>query len=130
MKRVTLLVLLLLATTASLAYAQDAKRRYEILQLGLAYHNYNDQNNGPPSKIADLRTASATFPTLYKQVEDGEFIVVWNGILGDPNENEKVVLGYETAVPEQGGWVLRGGGSAIQMTAEEFRQMPKINTRP
>src|SRR5262245_56798676 len=93
----------------------------EVHSFGMAYHFYNAEKDRPPQQVEDLEAQSSEVPTLYKQIQQGEFIVVWNAALcPDGNENDKYVLGYEKGVPDSGGYVLLGGGFVTRMTPEQF----------
>jgi hypothetical protein len=122
--------LILIATSIPLGCVdRSLARKVEIQQFALAYHNYHAAEGVSPARVEDLADSSEAFPNLYEQIRRGEFVVIWDAVLGrDGDENDKYVLGYEKNVPEQGGWVLRGGGSVRQVTPEQFRSLPKIKT--
>ncbi len=46
-----------------------------------------------------------------------------------PAGTSNTVLAYAKDVPEKGGWVLMGDGTARQMTPEEFKKAPKAGKR-
>ena len=63
-------------------------------------------------------------------IRGGTFVVRWDARLtGDGQENDRYVLGYESRTPDQGGWVLMGGGGRQHVSAGEFQALPLIPTR-
>jgi hypothetical protein len=123
----------LIALTAVLAVGCESrvyeKRKGEIIRLGLAYHFFHANHGASPSNLKDLEPAKREFPDIAREIEDGQFVVIWNAKLNrDGNENDKFVLAYPKEAEEKGGQVLLGGGSFQELTAEAFRGMPKAET--
>jgi hypothetical protein len=99
----------------------------ELLCVALAYHRFAENHGFPPRGLADIEVAQHTFPRVYEMMRGGEFVLRWNARLtANGRENDQYVLGYESKVPSEGGWVLMGGGDRRQVTADEFQELPLI----
>jgi hypothetical protein len=122
--------LLLLGVVAGCGGSGAKAPKLELQKFGIAYHEFAADKGRGPAKLDDLQAKQSGFPTVYKLIQDGEVVVVWNGkLFGDSDENDKHVLGYEKAVPEKGGVVLLGGGTVRDLSAEEFKKTPKLPTQ-
>ena len=103
------------------------KFNQELLCVALAYHRFAEGEGFPPRGLDDIETERDTFPLVYGMIRNGDFVVRWNARLTAIGvENDRCVLGYESRVPSQGGWVLMGGGGRGQVSAGEFRALPLI----
>jgi hypothetical protein len=118
---------------------QAAKRTQtsnDLKQLGLTYHNFCDahQGKGPANMNEWLQWAQKGDPGTTGLIQQtgpgGKYVILWGaGIPKDfPQGAFQTVLGYESAVPQQGGVVLMGDASVKQMTATEFAAAPKPAT--
>jgi hypothetical protein len=107
--------------------AQNQKRANQLKAIGLAYHNCNDDQQRGPGNADELRKYLEGFEDAYKAVKAGDIVVLWGArIPADfPQGTPNTVLGYDKAVPANGGTVLMGDGSTRTMTAAEFAAAPK-----
>lgn len=111
--------------------SEELKRMQEMHNFALAYHNYYSGRDRAPSKLKDLDAQRNDFPGLYQEIDTGQFVVIWNAkLLGDGDKNDKFLLAYPRGAEEHGGTVVMGGGFVREMTAEEFRTTPKLETAP
>lgn len=102
----------------------------ELLCVSLAYHRFAEDRRIPPCGFADIEAEKDGFLRVYEMIRSGKFVVRWNARLtADGTDYDQYVLGYESKVPLEGGWVLMGGGGRSQVSAEEFRALPFIPTR-
>lgn len=115
---------------------------YDFKKLALLYHEYNAAHDKAPSGLTDLESFIPEdqfginspdmydAPRAFEMIRDGRFVIIWDAaILSDGDENEKYVLGYESNASEDGGLVMRAGGSVRYVTAEQFKALPRIKTR-
>ncbi len=106
------------------------RRSSEIRRLGLAYHTYHNVTGRAPKDLDDLRPQADQFPNLFSEIEQGQFVLIWDAFLYDDGQtNDRYVLGFEEQVPESGGFVLLGGGACQYLTPEQFAAMPKVSRR-
>jgi hypothetical protein len=99
----------------------------ELLCVALAYHRFAEVHGKSPGGLADIEADRESFPEVFEMIRDGTFVIRWNAKLtGDGVENDKYVLGHASQVPNEGGWVLMGGGGRQQITATEFHALPPI----
>jgi len=110
--------------------------------LDLAYHEFYSANQRGPKDVDELQGFKAPalsglarnsngeeLNSIFKKIENGEIVVVWNAILSDDgNENEKYVLAHEKSAPESGGLVVMGSGSVRRLSAEEFAKLELMPT--
>ena len=109
--------------------------------LGLQHLEFCSANESGPKDVDEFRTFKAPGMSfvamnsgeeqtaIFKEIEDGEIVMVWNAdLFDDANQNDKYVLAYEKSVPESGGVVVMGGGSALRLSAEEFAKMELMPT--
>lgn len=135
----TVVLLLALAAGTWLAAAERRMRttretlarlgfNQELLCVALAYHEFAGAHAGlSPKGLTDIEASKDSFPRVYAMIRDGEFIIRWNARLtADGVDNDKFILGYESKVPSEGGWVLLGGGGRMQMSKETFLATPLI----
>jgi hypothetical protein len=112
--------------------AQKARTHNQLMQIGLAYQNYHDQNRRSPSGTAELQPFGLT-PDATAALQSGQFVVVWDAdwdAMFKGQGTSRYVLGYESTAPASGGLVLMADGSINQATAAEFNAWPKAPTRP
>jgi hypothetical protein len=109
--------------------ANRAKTQNDLRMIGLAFHNFSDANPGKaPAKAEDLKPYLNEAPEVYKKLETGEYVFVYNVSLTSMNAGaggSSTVLAYEKDVPTKGGAVVMGDASTKQMTAEEFKAATK-----
>ena len=111
--------------------ASEKDHKREVFRFVVTYHEYFAKHKKGPGNLQDLGTAASEFPKLSEQIRTGEFIVVWNaGLFENAADNGNYVLGYDRRVPEAGGWVLRGSGTFEKLTADVFKTIPKLPTKP
>jgi hypothetical protein len=102
----------------------------ELLCTALAYHRFAENHGFPPRGLADIEEDKKNFPQVFEMLRNGDFVVRWNAQLtGNGEENDKFVLGYESKVPSEGGWVLLGGGGRMQVGKDTFLALPLIKTK-
>jgi hypothetical protein len=111
--------------------AARSKRMNDMKMIGLAYHNFHDANNKPPSNAQDLLTIDPTVGPAVALIQSGEVIFIFDAKLSDMMQqgSGSTVLAYEAKVPTAGGVVLLGDGSVKQMTAAEFQAAPKAQPK-
>ena len=121
--------------------AEAARRMQAFRMLGLQHLEFCSANGSGPNDVDEFRVFKAPGMSfvamnsgeeqtaIFEEIEDGEIVMVWNAILSDDaNKNDKYVLAYEKSVPESGGIVVMGGGSALRLSAEEFAKMELMPT--
>lgn len=114
--------------------AAVAKRRNNLMTLGLAYHEFNAVYQRPPASISELadhmRTGSdPDIEDAIKALEDGDVVMNWNGILGSGEEaaqNGLYVLGFEARAPATGGYVVMADGFVQLMTGKDFSEATMV----
>jgi hypothetical protein len=107
--------------------AARAKKTNQLKLVGLAYHNYQDNNIKPPAGVGDLMPLLASEPDAAQALQSGEFVVLWGAKVPQdfPQGTSLTVLGYDKDVPTKGGLVLMGDGSVQNMTLAEFNAAPR-----
>ncbi len=109
--------------------AARTKRMNSIKIIGLAYHNYVDDNKGqPPQQAADLVKYSEGDPQVHALLTDGSFVFLYGVPLADIQKGRgmaQTVLGYDKAVETDKGIVLMADGSTVYTTAADFKNMTK-----
>jgi hypothetical protein len=112
--------------------AQKARTHNQLLQIGLAYQNYQDQNKGKsPSGVAELQPFGLT-PDATTALQSGQLVVIWDADVDAMRKGQGqsgYVLGYESSAPAGGGAVLLADGDVRQMTVAEFNALPKAPTK-
>jgi len=114
--------------------AAVAKRRNNLMTLGLAYHQFNAVQQRPPASISELADymRSGSDPDVEDAVtalEDGDIVMNWNGDLGtgeDAEENGLYVLGFEARAPASGGYVVMADGFVQLMTGKDFSEATMV----
>jgi prepilin-type processing-associated H-X9-DG protein len=104
--------------------AQRQKRANDLKQIGLAYHNYLDDNKQGPSRTEDLQKYLQDAPATYQALLNGQYVVVWGKTIQSMSAGagtSNTVLGYEADAPTKGGNVLMGDGSVRYMTVQAFQ---------
>ena len=110
--------------------------------LGLQCLEFYDANQRGPNDLDELRgfeampvfsrgpmNSSEELISIFKEIEDGEIVVVWNAAMfNNGNEGDKCVLAYEKSAPESGGIVTMGNGSVQRHSAEEFAKLKLMPT--
>jgi hypothetical protein len=108
----------------------DKKTITDLKMLGANYITYVDGNSAGPSRIEDLRDLLGPDERLLNRVKSGELVLIWDVKLTNLKSDEGLVLGYVKDVPENGGAVLMGDASVVQMTAEQFKKAKKATPTP
>lgn len=115
---------------SSPSWKQRDTRLQEMRHFALAYHAYRDETGKSPSKIDDLQGRSAEFPAVFKDIQNGRIIVVWNAIFSPTwEENHKYVLIYEKQLPQERGLVVLADGAGANLSAAELQERPLIRTQ-
>ncbi len=110
-----------------------AKRRSNLSQAGMSYHLFFSKHGQAPAdakQLCEFMTAasaddSATADAV-NSLTEMDVMMIWNGSLGDANENAKYVLGFEASVPGSGGYIVKGDGFVELVTAKQFSAMKTI----
>jgi uncharacterized protein DUF1559 len=114
--------------------AARAQRTNNIKVIGLAYHNYLDDNKGkPPQQAADLQKYTQGDPGANALLTDGSFVFIYGVTLQDMQKQKgasQTVLGYDKTAETDKGIVLMGDGAAQYVTADEFTKMTKATPAP
>jgi hypothetical protein len=99
----------------------------DLQQVGISYKLYEDENGQGPANMQVFLDYIRTDPNkLRASIQDGTIILYWNVRTSTlPNGASNTVLGYDSAVPKSGGWVLMADGSQQRMTAQDFAKAPK-----
>lgn len=123
-------------TTMALAVAgcggalNKAKTSNDLKAIGLAYHNYINNNTKAPDKMDDLKPLLADEPKVAQGLADGTYVFIYGVKLTDmPDGTGSTVLGYEKDAPTKGGYALFGDGSVKQVSAKEFQAAPKAKAK-
>ena len=93
-------------------------------EAGDLYRNVILDTQKPPTRVADFAKYENGFPSGYREVKEGNIVVLWGAPLVESNST--TVLAYEKAAPESGGHVVMQDTRTVKkMTAEEFKAAPK-----
>jgi hypothetical protein len=119
--------LLVLVFGASVAHGQvfdKSKIANSLKQIGLAYHNYLDSNNGKaPAKAEDLAPYFENDKKLLDALKSEDLVFFYGVRLVDMTAgSSNTVLAYEKDAPTKGGQVLYGDGSVRKLSADEFKK--------
>lgn len=136
------------------AEIEQLSRKKSLRALGLGYHQFLEGREWGPKNLAEFeKTPVGTlifdkklaaqenrdWQTGLKRVRNGEVVLIFRaGFQGltkkQPGEKKsplnEYVLGYESQVPNSGGFVLLGDGEIREMSPAEFRKLPRIPTEP
>ena len=129
---VLLLVVFALLSSAcgSVAKVREAAARQQkqndLMQIGLSYLSFCDQNRKGPVSADELLTFEPSLMAPLQKVKSGEYVIIWGVNLTDskqfePQGKSATILGYESAAPNAGGAVLMADSFAKPMTAAEFK---------
>jgi len=111
-------------TTASPAADKELFYQGSLGEVGGIYESYIADAKKPPTKLADLTKYELGMPTGYKELKEGNVVVLWGAPISDGDADK--VFAYEKSVPESGGHVLMADGKTIKtLTAEQFKSVPK-----
>ena len=78
----------------------------------------------PPTKLADLTKYEVGLPTGYKELKEGNIVVLWGAPIAEGATD--TIIAYEKAVPDSGGYVLMQDGVTVKkMTADQFKAANK-----
>jgi hypothetical protein len=122
-----LTAVLLLSCGFSKAVRQAAaqqKRQNDLMQIGLAYHNYVDTNNKAPTKADDLIPLLFGAAEPAAMLQDGSVTFIYGVTIKDMEKQQgpaNIVLAYESKVPTEGGLVLMGDASVQMLTPAAFK---------
>jgi len=110
-----------------------AIRMNHLKQIGLAYHTYYQDALKGPSKPDDLANHLENDQNILNLMRSGEVVVIWNISFPEVSRmaagSAGTVLGYEKAVPEKGGFVVFVDGVVKDVTADEFKSLPKATPK-
>ena len=109
------------------------KRRSDLTELGRAYQSFHDeQQRGPANAIELIESMSQAaesdekVASAIKSLEEGEIVMNWQGVLGDPAANSQYVLGFEARAPASGGYVVMADGKVRLMTGKDFSESAMV----
>ena len=94
-----------------------------VEEVGQLLRMFQEQNKPAPKSIQEAEKAGSAFPKAIAALKSGDVAIYWGVNLDEYGGAS--VLGYEKQAPEQGGVVILGDGSTVEMTAEQFRDAPK-----
>lgn len=108
--------------------------------FALDYHNfYGIAQRGPESldemkaflESPDMgRRGFLAGSLVLQRIRDGRIVVVWSADWADvSDELDNYALAWESQTAEDRGLVVRGDGDVVEMTAEDFKAIPKIPAR-
>jgi hypothetical protein len=122
---VLILVIAVLGSHVSIAIQSI---RFDLRMIGEGYYEARMQSGKWPTCVADLEgTAYLNLPQRKSILEDGHFVVVWQGGLdADPNENAERVLAYDNgSLLCRFGWVwvCRGDLRTEYVRESELRRL-------
>jgi len=80
-------------------------------------------NNRLPATVEELGKLDFFEQRAFDKVKDGTFVIRWGLTL------KAEVFAYETAAPEQGGYVLKANGEVVKMTAAELQAVLAKNSQ-
>jgi hypothetical protein len=102
----------------------DLFHHSSLQEAGDLYRNVILDTQKPPSKLSDFAKYENGFPTGYRELKEGNIVVIWGSPMVDSNTT--TVLGYEKATPDTGGFVLMQDTRTVKkLTSEEFKAAPK-----
>jgi hypothetical protein len=110
------------------ARAQDrTTTANDLKQLGLAYHNYVDQNNRGPKDADDLAPFFENSKKLLDALKTKRIEFYFGVGLNDLKDTglSNTVIAYEKDAPSKGGLVLFGDGSVRKLSVGDFKKAPK-----
>jgi hypothetical protein len=96
----------------------------ELRQLAVYYREYADTAMKPPASLMDLPDVKRDLPKLYKEITDGDFIVIWN-LNPARVETSNTVLAYVAKASPQGRLVAFLDGHVLNMTEDQFAKATK-----
>jgi len=101
-----------------------------VQDVGELYRMYITDHKKPPTKPEDFRRYQEANPDGYRQVKDGDVVVIWGVALTDlspedSKDSADEVLAYEKKVPTEGGTVLMKNRTIQHMNADQFKAAPK-----
>ena len=103
-----------------LFYAEHGRAPTNLQEL-------DDYTPANPEELTDIGSYDGTL--AIDRVRRGEIVVFWNAkFFPSGDKNNEYILGYETSVPTDGGYIVRGGGSVSRVSADEFATMVAIPT--
>jgi hypothetical protein len=98
----------------------------DLRQIGLAYHQYVNDNNRGPARADDLGPYFCKNERLLGLLKKDEIIFFYKVSLTQmPAGTSNTVLAYDRDVPAKGGWVLMGDGATKKMSPEDFKKATK-----
>jgi hypothetical protein len=111
-------------STSSPAANEELFHHGSLGEVGSLYQSYIVDKSKPPTKLADLVTYEVGMPTGYKELKEGNVVILYGAPISDSDVDK--VLAYEKATPDAGGYALMADGKTIKkFTAEEFKSAPK-----
>lgn len=99
--------------------AQRASDKYLVHRIGYAYFSFVDWHGRSPAR-ADVETTLKQDAEALAALREGHVVVRWGAAIGGVG-NDRIVVAYQSIVPEHGGFVYMGDGVTHWMQAEEFR---------
>jgi hypothetical protein len=114
--------------------ASRQKVANDLRQIGLAYHNYNNERMKGPDRAEDLQPFLRDAPPdVYQSLASGRYVFIYGVKLTDMQAGPATtVVGYEKDAPTQGGNVLMGDSTVQYVTADQFKKLnqakPKATT--
>jgi hypothetical protein len=113
--------------------AEQQRRQNDLMQIGLAYHNYVDTNSKAPTKADDLTPFLFGSAEPVAMLTDGRVVFIYGVTIKDMEKQQgtmNTVIAYESKVPNEGGLVIMGDASVRNVTATEFKGMTLAKAAP
>jgi hypothetical protein len=122
--RTVLTTLALLIVASGVRADEERVTPNDLKQIGLAYHNYADNNAGRAPKTAeDLAPYFENSKKLLDHLKTKRIEFFYGVRIVEMTEGtSNTVLAYEKDVPTKGGYALYGDGSIKKLTADEFKK--------
>ncbi|QDV48948.1 hypothetical protein [Gimesia fumaroli] len=130
--------------------SKEPSFKEDLQKLGLAYHEFHRVREQSPASMDELKDfldnpppppkAQGIVPpdpvavillpdSLIQQIREGSLVVIWSATLTDSGqENDQYLLAYKADIGENGGLALTAAGRAVELTAEEFKKFPLVQT--
>ena len=99
-----------------------APNKDALVEIGQMLKSLADEGRKPPTRPTELEPVEPMLPSATALIRDGTLVYLWGAAYAAGSDK---VVAHEKKVPTEGGWVLLQNGTVKEMSADQFKTVPK-----